>query len=184
MTTPKEVVNYDELDSSFIIELKKMVGDEILACFQCGMCTAGCPSAPFGYNIRQILKLAIWGFRNELLESDFIWFCTECGKCAERCTQNIEPYKIILGIQRLAARQGNIPLTVLHRIKQFMKSGRVVEVDELTELKRERYELPKCDKELPESVMRELEAILDMTEFRKSYKDRVSNKDSGDRNQE
>ena len=94
MTTKREVIDYDDLDHKFKYELMKLVGNEVLTCFQCGTCTAGCPSAPWGYNIRQILKLAQWGFKNELLDSDFVWFCTECGKCAERCSQQIKPYKI------------------------------------------------------------------------------------------
>ena len=165
MTAKKEIINYDDLSPDFISTLQSLVGDEVLACLQCGMCTAGCPSAPWGYNIRQIVRLAAWGFKNELLQSEYIWFCTECGKCAERCTQKIKPFKIILGLQQLATKQGNLPRVNRERIKNIKENGCVLELDDLTEMKRDRINLPKRVKNTPEQVKHEIEIILKETDF-------------------
>ncbi|MHC1590947.1 MAG: 4Fe-4S dicluster domain-containing protein [Candidatus Helarchaeales archaeon] len=165
MTTSKEIIDYDELDHEFLNELNEVSAANILACFQCGTCTASCPSAPFGYNIRQILKLIVLGFKHEILDSKLAWFCTECGKCAERCTQLVVPYRIVLELQKLAAQDGNIPDVTWHRIVSFTEKGRVVEIDELTDMKRERNQLPECKNKLPPSIEREFKTILKESMF-------------------
>ena len=59
---------------------------ENLICYQCGQCTAACPS---GHDLeqgpRRLMRLILTEQAEELLESDDLWRCTGCGSCTEVC---------------------------------------------------------------------------------------------------
>ena len=89
-------------------------GENIKKCFSCGTCTAGCPvrEVTDRYNPRRIIRMAILGMKKEVLSSDFIWLCSSCYTCFERCPQNVKIPELMNAIKNIAVREGNLPSTM------------------------------------------------------------------------
>jgi len=49
-------VNFDNLDPEFAQQVMEEMGEDILACFNCGCCTGGCPIVPWELNIRKLIQ--------------------------------------------------------------------------------------------------------------------------------
>ncbi|MFQ5645422.1 MAG: 4Fe-4S dicluster domain-containing protein [bacterium] len=85
----------DEAFDNLAGELKKHTGIDVHVCYQCGKCSAGCPTAGHMDHLpNQIVHLAQLGCRRRILESNSLWNCISCGTCSSRCPKNID----ILGI--------------------------------------------------------------------------------------
>lgn len=81
-----------ETSSQFVVDAA--MGD---ACLTCGSCASACPiSGVSGLDPRKIVRMAVLGMDQELVESTWPWKCTMCGKCEEACPANIQ----IVGLMR------------------------------------------------------------------------------------
>ncbi len=163
-------VNFDELDSKFAQQVMDVMGDDILACFNCGCCTGGCPIVPWEMNMRKLIQKVILGFSEEVLSSELIWFCSECKLCGERCPQNVKPFEIIIALRNLAIKKGIVPLIYKLMAKNLEETGRVTEISEAVDLRRELLDIPKAGISLPDKVIQEINVILAETEFKKRSK--------------
>lgn len=91
-----------KLDPKFKFEVAAQPGGEnIKACFACGVCTACCPVSETeeSYNPRRIIRMVLLGMREEVLSSDFIWLCVSCYACYAQCPQNVK-FKEVMGVLR------------------------------------------------------------------------------------
>lgn len=137
MTT--EVVNQEPcsvvIDPSLKDEIKKLCGENVLACYQCGECTAGCPAA-FSMDIapNQVIRMAQVGMKDEVLSTSAIWLCAGCETCATRCPKGVALSKIMDACRQIAVKSGKKPkeLGVLQFHEEFLKevqrNGRVHEL--------------------------------------------------------
>ncbi|NHI92280.1 MAG: hypothetical protein EAX96_07230 [Candidatus Lokiarchaeota archaeon] len=163
--TKTDIIDIDNADNSLIEEVKKYIGNKIYQCLQCGTCTSGCPMTPFGYNIRKIVKLVMLGLRTELMKSEFIWFCSECGKCGERCPHGLKNYTLISILRRMTIENGHVPTSYKHMIKKIQISGKITEVNEAINLKRERCGLKNLKGKLNKKALDEINLILKETKI-------------------
>ena len=61
------------------------------SCLTCGTCSSACPiSGVDGLDPRKIVRMAVFGMDEALVESQWPWKCTMCGKCEEACPANIQ----------------------------------------------------------------------------------------------
>ena len=174
-TTP--TINFEDLDPKFAQKVMDVMGEDIFACFNCGCCTGSCPIVPWEMNMRKIIQKVILGFTEEILGSKLIWFCSECKLCGERCPQNVKPYEIIISLRHLAIKKGIIPLIYKSMALNLEKSGRVTEISEAVELRRERLHLPVAGLTLPKNVIQEINEILAETSFNKMVKSKTDKKE-------
>jgi heterodisulfide reductase subunit D len=66
------------------------VKEAIAACYQCGTCSATCPTAhAMDYSPRALWRLAELGQFDELLRSNTFWMCTACYSCTVRCPREV-----------------------------------------------------------------------------------------------
>ena len=87
-----EKIEVDKADPKFRNELlREPGGEKIYACFMCRTCTASCPITAVNarFNPLRIIRLALYGFKDAVLKSDFIWLCSSCYACQERCPQGV-----------------------------------------------------------------------------------------------
>jgi heterodisulfide reductase subunit C len=93
--------------SSFVAKVEKVAGQKLLACYQCGKCSAGCPMASFMDILpNQIIRMAQLGMQDKLLASRTIWTCVSCLTCNTRCPKNIKIAEVIESLREIALRNG------------------------------------------------------------------------------
>ncbi len=83
-------ISLDTVRGEFVRQVETISGARLLACNQCGKCSAGCPVA-FGMDLlpSQVIRLAQLGIE-DVLQSQTIWTCAACLTCAARCPKGID----------------------------------------------------------------------------------------------
>jgi heterodisulfide reductase subunit C len=104
----RDIVAEYKLDHDFLAEIYALPGGhEIKKCIQCGTCSSSCPlSYVMDYGPRKIFSFIRAGFRDEVLESNTIWFCSSCYTCAARCPKDIKITDVMYALKRLAVKEG------------------------------------------------------------------------------
>jgi len=60
-------------------------------CYQCGQCTAVCPSgADLDAGPRRVMRYVLTEQVERLLESEDVWRCTGCGSCTDVCPMELD----------------------------------------------------------------------------------------------
>ena len=122
MKEANEVLNVNELDFSFRDEVASMPGGEnIMRCFACGTCAAGCPITEVDeeYNCRRLVRKILLGIREEVLSSSVIWLCLECYRCYARCPQKVNFTDVMRILRYLSIKNRHIAPETLTRVKDI-----------------------------------------------------------------
>jgi len=65
--------------SKFLDKVEELSEQNIYACYQCGKCSAGCPSiSEMDISPSEIIRLVQLGEEEEVLNSKTIWVCASC----------------------------------------------------------------------------------------------------------
>jgi heterodisulfide reductase subunit C len=99
----------------FVREIETISGESLLACNQCGKCSAGCPVA-FSMDLlpNQVIRLAQLGIQ-DVLASQTIWTCAACLTCVSRCPKGIDLPRVMEAM----------------RLIQMQRAGNRIESDQL-----------------------------------------------------
>ena len=138
-------IKIENLHTDFIWEVEQEPGCEAISlCYACGTCTAGCPvrAVSSRYNPRRIIRQVITGQRDAVIQNDFIWLCSSCYTCQERCPQGVKITDIMVGLRNIAAREGFGPPSHQKQKDLILKYGRLYEIDEFDNKKRRKVGLP------------------------------------------
>lgn len=93
------------LSSQFVAQVEQISGQKLLACYQCGNCSAGCPMSDHMDMLpNKIIRLAQLGMREQLTTSNAIWTCVSCMTCNTRCPKNIRIAEIIEAVREIVLR--------------------------------------------------------------------------------
>lgn len=94
-----------KIRDSFVDKVQELSGQNLLACYQCGKCSAGCP-AVMDMDIlpNQIIRFAQLGLKEELLASKAIWICASCLTCNARCPKGINIAEVIEALRQILLR--------------------------------------------------------------------------------
>ncbi|MGO9404900.1 MAG: 4Fe-4S dicluster domain-containing protein [Terriglobales bacterium] len=81
------------------------------SCIACGVCTAQCPAAQYypEYNPRTIVDAVLSKSEDrlvELLKSDVLWYCGQCGSCKPKCSRENNLMGLISSLRFLAQLKG------------------------------------------------------------------------------
>ncbi|MBA7520610.1 hypothetical protein ES705_12706 [subsurface metagenome] len=108
--------------------------------------------------------MVLLGMKKRVLSSDFIWLCSSCYACTERCPQGVKFTNVMNAIKNLAVKQGYVPTPFVQQIDILKRFGRLYEIDEFDNKKRAGFGLPKVEKAkgLTKKIMEmtELEQII------------------------
>ena len=80
-------------------------------CMACGMCTSQCPAAEYyeDYNPRVIIDVVLSDDETrlvELLKSETLWYCGQCGSCVPKCPRENNLMALISSLRFLAQLKG------------------------------------------------------------------------------
>ncbi|MCK4345521.1 MAG: 4Fe-4S dicluster domain-containing protein [Bacteroidales bacterium] len=90
----------------FVQKVQELSGQNLLVCYQCGKCSAGCPAiSQMDILPNQIIRFAQLGLKEELLKSKSIWICASCMTCNARCPKGINIAEVIEAIRQILLRQ-------------------------------------------------------------------------------
>jgi heterodisulfide reductase subunit C len=124
-------------------------GRRLSRCFACGTCASGCPvhaNRP-EFDPRKIIRLILLGLEQEVLDSGVIWLCSTCYTCLERCPQEVGCAQIITEMRNAAARAGRLPEGFKMQVEALRKFGRVYEIEEFDNRRRQKMGLAVLDTE-------------------------------------
>lgn len=96
----------ERVRSEFVREVEEISGEDLLACNQCGKCSAGCPVASVMDLLpSQAIRLAQLGM-DEVLESRTIWICASCLTCVARCPKGVDLPRVMEALREISLRKG------------------------------------------------------------------------------
>ena len=97
-----------ELSQPLIQEVTDRSGQNVLACYQCRRCAAGCPVGnETGVTPDRLIRMIIFGEREEVLNNLLVWKCVACYTCGTRCPNNIQTARINETLKQIS-KEGHI----------------------------------------------------------------------------
>ena len=111
------------------------VGEEILACYQCYKCSAGCPVS-FAMDLlpHQVIRAVLFGQKEKVLSSKTIWICATCETCTTRCPNDVDIAELMDILRHMALEakvelgEKNVPLFHEAFMESIRRDGRVHEL--------------------------------------------------------
>ncbi|MFA6805492.1 MAG: CoB--CoM heterodisulfide reductase subunit C [Candidatus Methanomethylophilaceae archaeon] len=159
-----------KVNPEFEAQLAAAGGADVKLCFQCGTCTAGCPSGRrTSYRVRKLMRMAQLDMKEAILDSDELWECSTCYTCVERCPRQVPIVDIVVALRNIAVAEGHIRANHKKTATSFYKTGHTVPINDKIKAERKAMGLP----EVPPTVlankdaMDQLDKILDATGFNK-----------------
>ena len=110
---------YEEQESSsFAQEVMDRSGQNIMACFQCRKCAAGCPvGKEISMTPDRLIRMIIFGDREGALANPLVWRCVSCYTCGTRCANGIQTGRITETLKQMAKKSKTEPL--MPKVKEF-----------------------------------------------------------------
>ena len=131
-------------NTEFYNEIAANGGANVKLCFQCGTCTAGCPSGQeTAYRTRKVMRMAQLGLKDELLNGDDIWQCTTCYTCEERCPRGVPIVDVVLAIRNIAVQEGKMFDAHKKTASNLIKYGHTVDLNDKVKAMRAELGLPE-----------------------------------------
>jgi len=99
-------ISRKKIKDPFVGKVEELSGQNLLACYQCGKCSAGCPAvSEMDILPNQIIRYAQLGLKDELMRSKSIWICASCFTCNARCPKGINIAEVIEAIRQILLRK-------------------------------------------------------------------------------
>ena len=119
---PTKTLKYDTSRAqSLIHEVMERSGQNLLACYQCRRCAAGCPVGDeTGVTPDRLIRMILLGDRDEALSNLLVWKCVACYTCGTRCPNNIQTARIVETLKQMSKAEHLEPLAP--RIADFHSS--------------------------------------------------------------
>ena len=158
---PTKTLKYETSRAkSLVREIMERSGQNLLACYQCRRCAAGCPvGEETGVTPDRLVRMILLGDREEALSNLLVWQCVACYTCGTRCPNNIQTARITETLKQMSKEAHLEPLRprVADFHSSFMKAtehvGRFNEIEGMR-----MYEVKTAYKELKKG---DLQAVID-----------------------
>jgi heterodisulfide reductase subunit C len=100
-----------ELSQPLLQEVMDRSGQNLLACYQCRRCAAGCPVGDeTGVTPDRLIRMIMFGEKEEALNNLLVWKCVACYTCGTRCPNNIQTARINETLKQMAKETHIEPL--------------------------------------------------------------------------
>lgn len=154
----------------FAKEIAEAGGSGVKMCFQCGTCTASCPSGRHtSYRVRKLMRMAQLGMKEEIFSGEELWDCTTCYACEERCPRAVPIVDIIITLRNMAVAEGHMFDNHKKTAQSLYSIGHTVSINDAVKEQRKALGLspePPTVVANPEA-MAQLKKVLDAAGFKK-----------------
>ena len=100
-----------DISQPLVQEVMDRSGQNLLACYQCRRCAAGCPvGEETGVTPDRLIRMIIFGEKEEALNNLLVWKCVACYTCGTRCPNNIQTARINETLKQMAKEAHIEPL--------------------------------------------------------------------------
>jgi heterodisulfide reductase subunit C len=122
-----KTLQYDTTGARALLrEVMERSGQNLLACYQCRRCAAGCPvGEETGVTPDRLVRMVILGDRDQALDNLLVWQCVACYTCGTRCPNNIQTARITETLKQMSKEAHLEPLKprVADFHSSFMKAA-------------------------------------------------------------
>lgn len=94
--------------------------------------------------------MVLLGMREEVLKSEFIWLCSTCYTCYDRCPKDVRITEIMMALRNIATKAGYTHPAFQEQARLIRTFGRLYEIEDFDNKKRERFGLPIVKKQFEE----------------------------------
>lgn len=116
-------ISKDRVQGDFVKKVEELSGQDVLSCYQCGKCSAGCPVASdMDVSPNQVIRLVQIGDEG-VLESEAIWMCASCFTCAARCPKGVDLAKIMEALRIIILRKGGDAIKITEIPKEVLETA-------------------------------------------------------------
>jgi heterodisulfide reductase subunit C len=99
-------ISKKKIRDDFVRKIEELSGQQLLACYQCGKCSAGCPAVgEMDILPNQVIRYAQLGLKEELLEAKSVWVCASCYTCNVRCPKGIKIAEVMEAVRQILLRK-------------------------------------------------------------------------------
>jgi len=106
------ILSADSIASPLLHKVEAISGQNIALCYQCGKCSATCPSAPqmdlLPHEVVRYLQLGL----QEVLDVKSFWLCATCFSCETQCPRGLDVSKICEALRTIKLRQEPYELNI------------------------------------------------------------------------
>lgn len=122
-------------------------GEALKKCYQCGTCTGTCPWTPIThFNIRKLIRYGQLGLDGI---EEFMWDCSTCKFCVDRCPRGVEIIDVVTAIRNVYSGGGMLPQSLRSFVGSMSARGNPWSGDQTkrNDWAKEKYPLYSSDKE-------------------------------------
>lgn len=102
----KTNLSRQKIRDDFVRKVEELSGQKLLACYQCGKCSAGCPAvSEMDILPNQVIRFAQLGLKDELLNTKSVWVCASCYTCNVRCPKGIKIAEVMEAVRQVLLRK-------------------------------------------------------------------------------
>src|SRR4030067_2961228 len=102
----KTSLSRQKINDDFVKKIEELSGQKLLACYQCGKCSAGCPAvSEMDILPNQVIRFAQLGLKDELLSARSVWVCASCYTCNVRCPKGIKIAEVMEAVRQVLLRK-------------------------------------------------------------------------------
>lgn len=88
-------------------KVKDISEQNVFTCYQCGKCSAACPSAPeMDMLPSQVIRYLQLGLDEEVLKANTPWICAACMQCMSVCPKGVDLARIMEAVRTIQLRKG------------------------------------------------------------------------------
>ena len=109
--------------------------------------------------------MALYGLREEVLASDFIWLCSTCYACQDRCPQGVKITDLMTVLKNMAVRAGFMSDDHKELVLNMYKTGHLVPITEKVKKLRTNVDLAAVPHTVleDEEGLRQVQFIMEQT---------------------
>ena len=111
-------------------------GANVLGCFLCGSCTAGCPVNEIdeAYNPRKLMRMILLDQKEAVLASKELWKCSQCHTCVAHCPQDVRFADVLRALRELAVSADLAPASLIAEIEAIDQEAQSSRLEKIRRL--------------------------------------------------